>query len=213
MNDKQSNRPFLRGYFHQEGFFIALGACPLLIAKSTHFLSAISSVVYTIGLLVCFGVSAFYHRIHWEPTALAIMKRLDHSAIYLLIAGTFTPVCLLALPKEKGILLLTIIWITALFGILKSIFWLKSPKGISAILYVLMGWAILPYIGELKESIGISNILILAAGGISYTLGAIFYALKKPKLFANIFEHHELFHVFTIIAAVLQFIVIYQIIS
>lgn len=205
-------KPLLRGVLHQEAFFISLGACCLLIAKSSNDLSLIASVIYSIGLLLLFGISAIYHRIHWQPQPRAFMKRLDHSAIFILIAGTFTPICMLALPQNSGHQLLTVIWIAAMAGILQSIFWVKAPKYATAIFYVTMGWFALPYVSELKNSLGPTSLSLIISGGIVYTLGAVFYALKKPNLFPGVFGYHELFHFFTIIGAGLHFIVIYQLI-
>lgn len=206
-------KPRLRGVLHQEAFFISLGACSLLVAKSTTNFSLIASLIYSIGLLLLFGISTIYHRIHWQPTPRSFMKRLDHSAIFILIAGTFTPICLLALPPTSGHQLLLVIWIAAMAGILQSIFWVKAPKYVTAIFYVTMGWFALPYISELKNSLGTTSLTMIISGGVVYMVGAVFYALKKPNLFPGIFGYHELFHFFTIIGAGLHFIVIYQLIT
>lgn len=209
---KPLKKPLLRGYLHQETFFVSLGACSLLIAKSSNSSSLISSVVYSCGLLLMLGISALYHRPHWEPVPRARMKRLDHSAIFLLIAGTFTPVCLLALPSRDGHQLLRVIWIAALTGILQSVFWVRAPKWFTALFYVGVGWLAFPYLPEMKDSLGFRNLSLIAGGGVIYTGGAIFYAMKKPKLFPAVFGYHELFHLFTVIAAGMHFIVIYQLI-
>ncbi len=205
-------KPSLRGYLHQEAFFIALGACSVLIALSTNEMARIASITYSVGLLMLFGISAVYHRPHWEPKARSIMKRFDQSAIFIQIAGTFTPLCLLVLPQNEGKHLLMVIWSGAFLGILQSVFWVNAPRWLTAIFYVLLGWLIFPYVSELKESLGNNNISLIIAGGLFYTIGAIFYALKKPKLNPAVFGYHELFHLFTIIAAGFHFIVIYQVI-
>lgn len=173
----------------------------------------IASVIYSTGLLLLFGISAFYHRPHWEPKRRAFMKRLDHSAIFVLIASTFTPVCLLALPEQSGRQLLIIIWCAAFIGILQSIFWIKAPKVLTAFFYVVMGWFALPYFSELNATLSPSQLLLIVAGGVVYTLGALFYAFKRPKLVPTVFGYHELFHILTIIGAALHFIVIYQLID
>lgn len=207
-----SERPFLRGHLHQAAFFTALGACILLICKSSSRVTLISSLIFSFGLLLLLATSSLYHRVYWKPHQYEVMKSLDHSAIYFLIAGTFTPFCLLALSSEDGIRLLVVVWTTAIFGVLKSIFWVKAPKALTAIVYVLMGWLVLPYLGDLKESLGTGKIILLALGGLAYTIGALFYAIRWPNLFPRIFEHHELFHLFTIIGATFHFSVIYQLI-
>ncbi len=159
-------KPLLRGYLHQEAFFITLGASILLIAKSSTSLSLISSIVFSIGLLLLFGISALYHRPYWKPKARVFLKRLDHSAIFILIASTFTPICLLALPPTSGNMLLIIVWIAAVLGILQSIFWVKAPKIVTALLYIIMGWQALPYLKELNQSLGTPQVSLLITGGI-----------------------------------------------
>ncbi len=206
-------RPLLRGHLHQAAFFVALGASIMLVVKSTAVLTFIASSVFSFGLLLMLATSSLYHRKYWNPRQYQIMKRVDHSAIFVLIAGTFTPVCLLALKPEQGNTLLIIIWITAAAGILKSILWVKAPKALSALMYVLMGWMVLPYLADLKEALGWMQILLLFLGGLAYMLGAVFYALRRPDLFPTIFEHHELFHLLTIVGAALHFSVIYSLIN
>ena len=190
-------KPSLRGYFHQEAFFVTLGACSLLIAKSSRPLTTVASLIYSISLLLLFGISAIYHRPTWKPPQRALLKRLDHAAIFVLIAGTFTPISLLALSEHSGNQLLILIWSVAAIGILQSIFWVKAPKYLTAIFYVGMGWLIFPYLGELKNALGSTDQLLIITGGIFYTAGALFYAAKKPKLFPEIFGYHELFHLLT----------------
>lgn len=205
-------KPLLRGYFHQEAFFVALGACILLIAQSSNPISLISSVVYSFGLLMLLGSSAVYHRPQWAPLARARLKRLDHSAIFFLIAGTFTPVCLLALPADKGQKLLLVVWSFALVGVIQSLFWSNAPKFVTAPFYVILGWLALPYLSELRDSMGLESLILLGLGGVIYTIGAVFYVLKFPKKRATIFGYHELFHVLTVIAATLHFIVVYRLV-
>ncbi|MBC7419233.1 MAG: hemolysin III family protein [Bdellovibrio sp.] len=209
---KPLQKPTLRGYLHQEAFFISLGACILLMAKSTTSVAFVASLIYSFGLLILFGVSAYYHRPHWQPAQRAIMKRLDHSGIFIQIAGTFTPICLLALPEESGHKLLIVIWSFAFVGVLQSVFWVKAPKYVTATLYVIMGWIALPYLSEMNRSLGTNQLILLVAGGVVFTIGAVFYATRRPKLFPNTFGYHELFHLFTVIGALLHFIVIYQLI-
>lgn len=206
-------KPLLRGYLHQEAFFIALGACALLIAKSSQSITLVAAITYSLGLLLMLGVSTIYHRIHWEPKPRAFLKRLDHSAIFIQIAGTFTPICLLALSESDGIFLLKVIWTAAAVGILQSIFWVKAPKFVTAIFYVVMGWLALPYLSELAKALGPVKFSLIVSGGIVYTVGSLFYATKRPKMTPHIFGYHELFHLFTIVGAILHFVVIYQLIN
>ncbi len=206
-------KPLLRGYFHQEAFYIAIGACALLIAKSTGPKMLAASVIYTIGLLMMLGISALYHRPTWNPKSRALMKRFDHSAIFVQIAGTMSPLCLLALPEREGQHLMLVAWISTIAGILQAFFWSSAPKFVTASFYVVMGWLALPYLTELKSSLGGAKLSMIVIGGVIYTLGAIGYATKRPRLAPAIFGYHEFFHACTIVAATLHFIVIYQLIN
>ena len=129
-----NGKPKLRGYFHQEAFFVAVGACSMLIAKSSSHLSLWSSIIYSFGLLFLFSMSALYHRPHWEEKIRQFIQRFDHSAIFILIAGCFTPFCLLAMTPAHGHLLLRIIWTVATLGVIQSIFWVNAPKWVLATL-------------------------------------------------------------------------------
>lgn len=206
-------KPLLRGHIHQESFFLALGACAMLVAKATTSMTFIAGLVYSICLVMLFGISAIYHRPNWSVRKRAIMRRIDHSAIYLLIAGCFTPICLLALSESTGIQLLTIVYVAVTFGIIKCIFWVNAPKLLSALLYTFVGALFIPYISELNEGLGFTNMVLIWSGCIIYFIGAIFYAFKRPNFFPDVFGHHELFHFFTVIGAILHFIVMYRLIS
>lgn len=203
-------KPLLRGHFHQEAFFIAVGACTMLIAKAQDFIPTVATIIYSLSLMFLLGVSSLYHRITWKPEARKFMKRLDHCAIYILIAGTFTPVCLLALGEYSGKNLLITIWAVAFLGIMQSLFYVNAPKWLSAILYTIAGYLILPFIGELKTTIGVGNLVLLVCGGISYTLGAFIYATKKPNFSPKIFGYHEVFHIWVVIGALFHFILVYN---
>ena len=207
------DKPLLRGHFHQAMFFISLGACLLLVAKSRTSQEWIATSIYSFGVLTMFGISTLYHRINWSSNARLKMKRLDHAGIYLMIAGTFTPIALLTLEEPSRTHLLASIWGVALIGILQSIFFVNLPKMISAILYLIAGYLILPYLSELKPALGTWNVGLLVAGGIVYSIGALTYGLKRPMLNPRIFSYHEVFHVLVSIGAILHFCVIYSILS
>ena len=210
---KPLQKPLLRGWFHQESFFVALGAGIMLVLKGSSDTAIFAALVYVIGLLLLFGVSATYHRPQWQQKQRAFMKRLDHSAIFIFIAGSMTPIALLGLPQSEGEHLLTVIWIVTLAGTLQSVFWVKAPKWVTALLYVIAGWLIFPYMPQLQVSLSPVDVGLIMAGGIVYTVGAVFYALKRPQLRIEIFGYHELFHVLTVIAAALHFAVIYKLIK
>ncbi len=205
-------KPLLRGHFHQAAFFYALGAWTVLLTCLETSRQVFAVLLYGLGLLGLLGVSSLYHRIHWKPNARTLMRRLDHSAIFLLIAGTFAPICLLGMNEYSGEKLLSIVWIVGVLGILQSLFWIQAPKWLSAVLYVAMGWLAGPYLTELESSLGLTNVVLLIVGGVIYTLGAVVYAVKKPNPFPSVFGYHEIFHILVIIAAILHFIVVARLI-
>lgn len=207
-----NGKPLLRGHFHQAAFFIALGACAMLIAKSNGPRPLTATLIYSVSLTLLLGWSALYHRPMWEPKVRAWMKRIDHAFIFVLIAGTGTPVCLLAMPADKGLEPLLLIWSAAGIGIIQSLVWTKAPKWVSAILYVTVGWLMYPYLPEIQQGLSPGGIALIVAGGIVYTVGAVIYALKKPNFVPKYFGYHELFHVFVIIAAILHFLAINQLV-
>lgn len=181
----------------------------MLIFKAEDGRSLIATIVYSFSLIFLLGTSALYHRINWGLSARKIMKRLDHSAIYILIAGTFTPICLLALNADHGTKLLLTIWSVAFLGVFQSLFFVNAPKWLSAILYVVAGYLILPYLSDLDRSV---NLFMLIGGGVTYTAGALTYALKKPDFRPDFFGYHEVFHILVVIAAIFHFVMIYSLV-
>lgn len=206
-------KPLLRGHFHQAAFFFALGACAMLIANTRGEGALGAALVYSLSLVCMFGVSALYHRPQWRPEARAVMKRFDHAAIFVLIAGTGTPIAWLALAPNDGAILLSALWITAAVGILQSVFWTRAPKWISVGLYIICGWISAPYIPEIRQALGKPGVWLLVSGGLVYTLGALIYAAKKPDPYPRVFGYHEVFHLLVIFAAVLHFIVIVRLVN
>ena len=201
-------KPALRGHFHQAMFFVVLGAGVPLVYNSQGLSTRVSVSVYVVCALLTFGISALYHRITWSIDARAIWRKLDHAGIYLMIAGTFTPVAMLGLSAASARDCLMTIWIVALAGIIQSVFFVNIPKIFSALLYLVAGYLIVPYMGELQQTIGSANVWILVAGGVAYTLGALCYGLKRPVLDPRYFGYHELFHVLVNAGAILHFFVI-----
>lgn len=201
-------KPALRGHFHQAMFFVVLGAGVPLVYNSQGLATRVSVSVYVVCALLTFGISALYHRITWSTGARAIWRKLDHAGIYLMIAGTFTPVAMLGLSAASVRNCLMMIWVVALAGIIQSVFFVNIPKIFSALLYLGAGYLIVPYMGELQQTIGSANVWLLVAGGVAYTLGAICYGLKRPVLDPRYFGYHEVFHVLVNAGAILHFFVI-----
>lgn len=206
-----NQKPFLRGHFHQAAFFIALGACSVLVAMAQGRARA-AVLVYGISTIILYGMSALYHRPNWEPRIRAWMRRFDHAAIFVLIAGTVTSIGLLGMDPPHATPLIALIWAAAGVGILKEFVWTKSPKWLTALFYVAVGFLVTPYLGELSAALGTTRVTLVLIGGGVYILGALVYALKWPNILPRSFGYHEVFHLLVIIASILHFIVIYQLV-
>lgn len=192
-------RPTWRGWIHAGTFPVAIVAGIVLIVLADGTAAKWASAVFMATSLLLFGNSALYHRFDWGPRAFAILKRIDHANILLLIAGTYTPIAVLALPPEKATLLLSLVWGGALIGILFRVFWIGAPRWLYVALYLLLGWAALMYIGDLFAANAVMMTLVLV-GGLLYTAGAVVYALKRPNPWPGHFGFHEIFHVCTVLA-------------
>jgi hemolysin III len=200
-------KPLLRGVSHEIAAFAALAAWIALAVLAPSVRGRAAANVYGASLFTLFLVSAVYHRTDWAPRARAWMRRLDHSAIFLLIAGTYTPVCLL-LPRASGRPLLAIVWGGAALGIVQSVLWVHAPKPLVAAIYVALGWALLPVLPTVREVLGAPALGLLAGGGAAYTVGAIVYAVQRPDPFPRVFGYHEVFHALVIAAAACHFAVV-----
>lgn len=205
-------KPLLRGHFHQAGFFMALGAGSMLVAAAPGPQERWVSLVYALSLAGLLGISTIYHRPNWKPAARAWLRRLDHSAIFILIAGTATPVCLLGMDETSGPRLLTLFWAAAILGTLKSLVWISAPKWLTAAACVAMGALAVPYLPEMAAGLGALNTSLILAGGSVYTAGAVIYALKRPNPLPKSFGYHEIFHLLVLLAALCHFLVIYRLI-
>ena len=205
-------KPFLRGTFHQAMFFIAIGACAPLIVKSNNSSEYIATSIYSCAVMMMFGFSALYHKFNWNKVKKRQFRKLDHIGIFLMIAGTFTPFCLLVLPWSSGFILLILIWAIALFGIFQVLFIPDLNRMVRASIYIGMGLIALPYMSEMFKVFSTANSLLIIIGSFLYIIGAVGYGLKIPKLSPRFFGYHEVFHSLVSIAAILHFIVIYSII-
>jgi hemolysin III len=192
-------KPTWRGWIHAGTFPLAIAAGIVLICLAHGPAAKASSAIFMATSLLLFGISAVYHRFNWKPTTLALFRRLDHSNIFLLIAGTYTPLAVNALPFPKNVVLLSVIWTGALLGIAFRIFWLKAPRLLYVALYILLGWGAILYIGDLVAA-NVATMILVIVGGLSYTTGAVFYALKRPNPKRGVFGFHELFHACTVLA-------------
>lgn len=192
-------KPTWRGWIHAGTFPVAIALGVILLVFADGAAAKISSAVFFASSLLLFGTSALYHRINWSPKVKAIFKRIDHANIFLLIAGSYTPITVLCLPPEKATLLLAIIWGGAALGIGFRIFWIGAPRWLYVPLYVLLGWGAMLFIVDFFQANWIMMTLILV-GGLFYTAGAVFYGLKRPNPVPGVFGFHEIFHTLTLLA-------------
>ncbi|WP_291038674.1 hemolysin III family protein [Herbiconiux sp.] len=192
-------KPTWRGWIHAGTFPFTIVAGIVLICLAEGAPAKWASAVFMLTSMLLFGNSALYHRINWTPKTKLIFKRIDHANIFLLIAGTYTPIAVLALPPEKGTLLLVVVWAGALLGIGFRVFWIGAPRWLYVILYLALGWAAVAYLGDIF-AVNPASMILVAAGGLAYTLGAVAYALKKPNFFPGRFGFHEVFHTLTVVA-------------
>lgn len=192
-------KPTWRGWIHAATFPVAIILGVVLIVLADGAAATISSSIFVASSLLLFGVSALYHRLDWSDTARRVLKRLDHANIFLLIAGSYTPITVLSLPEPKAVLLLSLVWSGALVGIGFRVFWIGAPRWLYVPLYVLLGWAAVMFIVDFFAANAVMMTLILV-GGLCYTLGAVFYGLKRPNPFPGRFGFHEVFHTLTLLA-------------
>jgi len=202
----QEAKPLYRGVSHQYSFFVVLGAVPTLVAFAPSFRASVAAAVYGAGLLAMLGCSALYHRTRLSPRATKWLERMDHSAIFICIAGSYTPFCLLL--RSGGPVLLAVVWSGAVMGVLRALFWVDAPHALSVVLYLVVGWSIAPFIPELHQVMGLSGLLVVFAGGLFYTAGAVVFALKRPDPAPTVFGFHEVFHALTIVASLCLFIAV-----
>jgi hemolysin III len=198
-------KPRLRGVSHQYAFFAAMAAGAALVVLARGAEARVAVAVYALSLCAMFGASALYHRIDWSPRPRAWLRRLDHSMIYVLVAGTYTPFALLVLAPALGWTILAIVWAGALIGVVLSLAWIDKPRWLTAALYVALGWVAVVVMPQLWDRAGVMAVPLLATGGVLYTLGAVVYARRRPDPAPRVFGYHEVFHVLVIAAAAVQF--------
>jgi hemolysin III len=186
---------------------VPLGLALVVVAGTTR--ARIALGVYGVSLVALFGVSALYHRINWRSlTGRAWVRRLDHSMIFVLIAGSYTPFAVLVLHGPLAVVILVAVWTGGLLGVGFNLVWRDSPTWLRSALYVGLGWIALAAVPQLEAAIGLFGLTLLGLGGVLYTLGAVVYAVRRPDPVPAVFGYHELFHILVIAAAVLQYAVI-----
>jgi hemolysin III len=206
-------KPRARGWIHLVSAVVAVIAGASLIAVSwplEGLKAGMATFIYTGAVVGMFAVSATYHRVHWKTAKARIwMKRLDHSMIFVLIAGTYTPFALLAMPPAQGTVVLYIVWGGAVAGVLLKMCWPTAPRWVGVPLYLMLGWVAAFYIAAILHHAGVAAMVLLAVGGVLYSVGGILYALRWPDPWPSTFGYHEFFHACTALAAICHYIAIW----
>ncbi|WP_200208428.1 PAQR family membrane homeostasis protein TrhA [Micromonospora coerulea] len=205
-------KPRMRGWLHTYAFFVAL-ICGVVLctiaATRPGWAPLVSCLIYSLTVCGLFGTSALYHRRVWSERGYQIMRRLDHSMIFVFIAGTYTPFCALLLDTRHATIMLGLVWGGALAGVALKLIWPHAPRWVSAPLYLALGWVAVTMLPEILHSGGVTALVLLMVGGAIYSVGAVFYALRRPNPWPTVFGHHEFFHACTLVAAICHHIAIY----
>jgi hemolysin III len=209
MVDRLTVKPRLRGVSHQWAFFVSLVTGLALVLSAPGGKATLAAGIYAASVAALFGTSALYHRITWaSDAARRWMRRLDHSMIFLLIAGTYTPFALLSLSGGLATAILVAVWAGAGAGIVLKLAWIDAPKWLVAVIYVALGWVVVAAFPQLYDALGVTAVAMVAAGGVLYTAGAVIYATRRPDPVPTVFGYHEVFHALVIVAAALQYAVV-----
>jgi hemolysin III len=198
-------KPRLRGVFHQWAFVLAIPLGVVLVLVTETMRARVAAGVFAASVVLMFGASALYHRPNWSPARRAWLRRLDHAGIYCLIAGTYTPVGLLALRGAWQTVVLAIVWSGCAAAIFIRLFWIGAPKWLSAAVGIALGWVGVVAMPEVYFKLGLAALLLILAGGILYSAGAVIYVTRRPDPFPATFGYHEIFHLMIVVAVALQY--------
>lgn len=201
-------KPRFRGFIHLLAFSSALTLAPILIVVTPGVADRFIMAIYGLAIVGLFGVSALYHRNSWGERGVTIVRRIDHSMIFIATAATHTPIALIALPSRPGWILFAVVWTGAALGIAGRLFFPNAPYAVVAIPYVLVGWSSLFVINHVWSSLGVAGFTLLIVGGVLYTAGAVIYALHRPNPWPRSFGYHEIFHALTVAGAACHYVVI-----
>jgi hemolysin III len=202
-------KPRWRGRLHEIAFFLSIPQGIALVISGAGWLSRVGTAVYALSLSGLYGVSASYHRVQWSPRGLARMQRLDHSMIFVLIAGTYTALCLLVLHHVWAYIVLGLVWTGALAGVAMKIWGMERTKGITGAMYIVLGWLALLIAPQLVTSVSVLVLALIAAGGVLYTLGAVVLLRRRPDPSPLVFGYHEVWHVMVVAAAACHYTAIF----
>jgi hemolysin III len=203
-------KPLMRGMFHQVAFVVAIPAFVILLLVAHTDTARVGAIVYGLGVCALYGVSSSYHRFRWSPAARERMKRADHGTIFVMIAATYTPVCLLVLHGSLRLDLLLGVWLAALSGLLLALLGVSQRHGIGFALYLSMGWLGAVAVPALLHRVGGGGLALLITGGLLYTVGAVVLASRKPDPFPRVFGYHEVWHSMVIAASACHWVLILE---
>ncbi|HZJ40067.1 MAG TPA: hemolysin III family protein [Demequina sp.] len=192
------DKPLLRGWLHLGAAPLVLIAGMALVTFAPTLAGRVSSAIFTLTAVMLFGTSAVYHRGNWSPKTQAVLRRMDHANIFLIIAGTYTPLSVILLDHDTAVVALLIVWTGAILGLLSRILFLNAPRWVYVPMYVALGWVAMAYIRPFYDAGGPAVVALIAAGGVCYTVGAVFYGFKWPGASARYFGFHEIFHSLTV---------------
>jgi hemolysin III len=201
-------KPLLRGVLHQAAFTVSLVIGTLLIVGTEGTRRQTAAAIFAASVVACFGASALYHRVTWTPRLRLWMRRVDHAGVYLLIAGTYTPVCLLVLDGAWRLVVLAIVWAGSAAAVILKFVWVAAPKWLAAVIGIGLGWVALIVLPQLVTRLSPVAVALLGLGGVAYTVGAIVYARRRPDPAPAVFGYHELFHALTIVGVACQYVAI-----
>ncbi|MET7960025.1 PAQR family membrane homeostasis protein TrhA [Micromonospora zamorensis] len=205
-------KPRMRGWLHTYAFFVAV-VCGIVLcsiaATRPGWAPLVSCLIYSLTVCGLFGTSALYHRRVWSERGYQLMRRMDHSMIFVFIAGTYTPLCVMLLASRPATVMLSLVWGGALAGVALKLVWPHAPRWVSAPLYLALGWVAVAMLPDILNGGGVTALVLLVVGGAIYSVGAVFYALRRPNPWPTVFGHHEFFHACTLLAALCHHIAIY----
>lgn len=197
-------KPLLRGLTHYYGFFVSIPVGVVLVVTAPRGLATWTALVYALSITAMLGASALLHRGHWTAAQDRFFTKLDHTCIYLLIAGTYTPISLIALSGWLRAVVFCAVWLGAFSGIALEWLWVRPPRGWMTANYITLGWVALVAMPQLWTSLGVAGFVLVVLGGLSYTVGAVIHAARRPDPWPSTFGYHELFHVFVLVAVLLH---------
>jgi hemolysin III len=198
-------RPRFRGFSHRIAFFLSLPLAIALASEVETTAGRVAAIAFGASVAIMFGASALYHTVTWSDARRRWLRRLDHAGIYALIAGSYTPVGLLVLQGRWRLVVLGIVWIGAAVAIALKFLWVDGPKWLSAAIGIALGWVAVVVFPQILDRVGIAGSLLVLAGGLAYTAGALVYAVRRPDPFPTVFGYHEDFHALVIVAVACQY--------